>query len=82
MRTILNPIEYEYIFDAVRVITFELGLRFLTDHLAGNIYFKAKDNEHNLRRSIVQFRLMESLEMQEKEVRELVSALKDKNERV
>ena len=82
MRTILNPIEYDYIFDAVRVITFELGLRFLTDHLAGNIYFKAKDNEHNLRRSIVQFRLMESLEAQEKEVRELVSALRDKNERV
>ena len=82
MRTILNPIEYEYIFDAVRVITFELGLRFLTDHLAGNVYFKAKDDEHNLRRSIVQFRLMESLEAQEKEVRELVSALRDKNERV
>ena len=76
MHTILNPIEYEYIFDAVRVITFELGLRFLTDHLAGNIYFKAKDDEHNLRRSIVQFRLMESLEAQEKEVRELVRELR------
>ena len=82
MRDVLSSIEYDYIFDAVRVITFELGLRFLTDHLAGNIYFKAKDNEHNLRRSIVQFRLMESLEAQEKEVRELVSALRDKNERV
>ncbi len=82
MRGVLNPIEYEYIFDAVRVITFELGLRFLTDHLAGNVYFKVKDNEHNLRRSIVQFRLMESLEAQEKEVRELVCALRDENEKI
>ena len=82
MHGVLNPIEYDYIFDAVRVITFELGLRFLTDHLAGNIYFKVKDNEHNLRRSIVQFRLMESLEDQEKEVRELVRKLRDENERV
>ena len=79
MREVLNPIEYDYIFDAVRVITFELGVRFLTDHLAGNVYFKATDREHNLRRSIVQFRLMESLEAQEKEIRELVRELRIEN---
>ena len=82
MQEVLNLIEYDYIFDAVRVMTFELGLRFLTDYLAGNVYFKVKDNEHNLRRSIVQFQLMESLEAQEKEVRELVCALRDENERI
>ena len=72
MHEVLVPADYDYIFDAARVITFELGLRFLTDHLAGNVYFKARDREHNLRRSIVQFRLMESLETQEEEVRALV----------
>lgn len=79
MHQVLNPIEYDYIFDAVRVMTYELGLRFLTDHLAGNIYFKATDQEHNLRRAIVQFRLLESLEAQEEEVRELVRALRIEN---
>jgi hypothetical protein len=72
MRSVLLAADYDYIFDAVRVITFELGLRFLTDHLAGNVYFKVKDSEHNLRRAIVQFRLMESLEAQEVEVRAIV----------
>ena len=76
MHGVLNPIEYDYIFDAVRVMTYELGLRFLTDYLAGNVYFKATDKEHNLRRSVVQFRLLESLEAQEEEVRELVRELR------
>ncbi len=72
MRSVLREADYDYLFDAVRVITFELGLRFLTDHLAGNVYFKAKDDEHNLRRAIVQFRLMESLEAQENAVRKVI----------
>jgi Ser/Thr protein kinase RdoA (MazF antagonist) len=72
MRSVLLDADYDYIFDAVRVITFELGLRFLTDHLAGNVYFKVKDSDHNLRRASVQFRLMESLEAQEVEVRAIV----------
>ncbi len=72
MRSVLREADYDYLYDAVRVITFELGLRFLTDHLAGNVYFKAKDDEHNLRRAIVQFRLMESLEAQEDAVRKVI----------
>jgi Phosphotransferase enzyme family len=76
MRSVFADAEYDYIFDAVRVITFELGLRFLTDHLAGNVYFKVKDGDHNLRRAIVQFRLMESLEGQEDAVRKMVEGFR------
>jgi hypothetical protein len=67
-------VEYDLIYDAVRLITFELGLRFLTDHLAGNQYFKVTYPEHNLHRAMVQFRLMESLEEQEKAVRAIVAS--------
>jgi hypothetical protein len=47
---------------SVRVITFELGLRFLTDHLRGDTYFKVAYPEHNLHRARVQFRLLTGIE--------------------
>jgi Ser/Thr protein kinase RdoA (MazF antagonist) len=73
--SMLEPAELEHIYDAVRLIAFELGLRFLSDHLAGNVYFRAEDPEHNLRRSLVQFRLTESIEAQESAIRSLVKRL-------
>jgi len=47
---------------SVRVITFELGLRFLADYLRGDTYFKVKYPTHNLHRARVQFKLLESIE--------------------
>jgi len=47
---------------SIRVITFELGLRFLADYLRGDTYFKVKYPTHNLHRARVQFRLLESIE--------------------
>jgi len=68
--------DYEYVYDAVRLIAFELGLRFFTDYLEGNVYFKTKDAEHNLRRALVQFRLTESIEAQSEAIRAIVAALR------
>lgn len=76
MKAILTAVDYDFIYDAVRLITFELGLRFLTDHLAGNHYFKVTYPEHNLHRAMVQFQLMESLEQQENNLRKLIEAHK------
>lgn len=64
--------EYAYLFDATRLIAFELGLRFFTDYLAGNVYFKAKHQDHNLKRALVQFRLTESIEAQEASIRSII----------
>ncbi len=47
---------------SVRVITFELGIRFLADHLRGDTYFRVAHAAHNLHRARVQFRLLESIE--------------------
>ena len=63
-RDFLTEIDYAYLYDAIRLITFELGLRFFTDYLAGNVYFKARRPEHNLARALVQFKLTESIESQ------------------
>jgi hypothetical protein len=51
-------------------------VRFLTDHLEGNPYFKVHRPDHNLQRALVQFRLTESIEAQESELRALVEALR------
>ena len=68
--------DYAVLYDAVRLITFELGLRFYTDALAGNRYFKAVDPEHNLRRAMVQFRLVERIEARERAIRAIVDELR------
>jgi hypothetical protein len=58
------------------VITFELGLRFFTDYLAGNKYFTVKYPEHNLLRSLVQFRLLESIEAQASVIENIIQLSK------
>ncbi len=50
---------------AVKVITFELGIRFLADYLRGDTYFRIKYPSHNLLRARVQFRLLECVEASE-----------------
>jgi hypothetical protein len=65
--------DYAHVYDSVRLIAFELGLRFFTDHLEGNVYFKARHREHNLHRALVQFKLVESIEAHEHEIRALVA---------
>jgi len=71
----LGQNDYLYLYDATRLIAFELGLRFFTDYLAGNVYFKAKHQEHNLARALVQFQLTKSIESQEADIRTLIDAL-------
>ena len=72
----LNNHDFDYIYDAIHLITFELGLRFLTDYLASNIYFKINRPDHNLHRAQVQFKLVESIEQQETSIRAIVERLR------
>jgi hypothetical protein len=44
------------------VIAFETGLRFLTDHVAGDLYFRIERPNQNLDRCRNQFRLLTALE--------------------
>ncbi len=71
----LTPSDYAYLFDAIRLLPLELGLRFLTDYLAGNVYFKVHYPEHNLARALVQFQLAASIESQEATLRRMIQDL-------
>ncbi len=73
MRAIISDQEKNYIYDAVRLIAFELGLRFFTDYLQGNMYFKTTYPEQNLNRALVQFQLTQSIENQESAIKKLLA---------
>lgn len=55
---------------APRYITLMLGVRFLTDHLRGNRYFRVTAPGDNLRRVGEQFALLEDMERKESQLRE------------
>jgi Ser/Thr protein kinase RdoA (MazF antagonist) len=71
-RVFLTPSDIDYLPDAIRLIPFELGLRFLADYLNGNVYFKVKWPEQNLLRAETQFRLTASIEAQLSAIRALI----------
>ncbi len=63
-RPFLNGAEVAHLAVSGAVITLEIGLRFLSDFLAGDVYFKTKRPGHNLDRAANQFALVRSLEAQ------------------
>lgn len=69
----LTEADRRYLYDSIRLITFELGLRFYADYLAGNVYFKVKHDLQNLERARVQMRLCESIEAREGQIRRALS---------
>ena len=64
-----------YLYDSIRLLPFELGLRFFQDYLAGNVYFKTTQPAQNLNRARVQFRLCESIEARERSIRNVLKRL-------
>ncbi len=75
-REFLTENDFFYIYDSIRLIAFELGLRFFTDYLKGNVYFKTRYPEHNLFRALVQFKLTKSIESQERAIRNIIHELR------
>ena len=71
----LTPAEKQFLPFSGKLITFEIGLRFLTDFLAGDTYFKVHRDGHNLDRCRTQFKLVESIEQQEEKMNQLVEAI-------
>ncbi len=57
---------------SVRLMTLECGMRFLTDYLMGDQYFRISREGHNLDRCRTQFRLVEEMEAQFSEMKRIV----------
>jgi Ser/Thr protein kinase RdoA (MazF antagonist) len=68
--------DYHYLYAAIQLIPFELGLRFYTDYLEGNRYFKVIEPEQNLQRAAGQFQLCKSIMAQESAIKTLIEQLK------
>ena len=68
----LSPADRRHLYDCIHLIPLELGLRFLADHLAGDVYFNVRHPGHNLRRALVQFKLAESIEAREPAIRKVL----------
>ena len=69
--------DYRYLYAAIQLIPFELGLRFYTDYLEGNRYFKVTEPKQNLQRATDQFQLCESIMAQESAIKILIEQLQN-----
>ncbi|HID69453.1 MAG TPA: aminoglycoside phosphotransferase family protein [Desulfobacterales bacterium] len=69
--TLLTHVDRELIYDGVKAIAFELGLRFFTDYLQGGIYFKCKTPEETLQKALVQFMLLQDIIAKKKAINNL-----------
>ncbi len=61
IQDVLMPADVEYLYPAIALLPFELGLRFLTDYLQGNVYFSVDTPRQNLERSVAQFQLCQDI---------------------
>jgi hypothetical protein len=68
----LTPAEKKYLVFGGTLITFEQLIRFLTDYLAGDVYYKIHRPDHNLDRSRTQMKLVQSITEQEETMNDLV----------
>jgi aminoglycoside phosphotransferase (APT) family kinase protein len=73
----LTKDEKQHLAFAGKLITFEQGIRFLADYLAGDRYYKVHREGQNLDRCRTQFKLVESIEQQEEQMNLLIGKLLD-----
>lgn len=69
----LTEAEIEYMPLGAKMMTLECGMRFLTDYLDGNIYFKTAYPEHNLVRCRTQFALVADMERKFDQMKEITN---------
>ena len=71
----LTQTEIDQLAFSAKLMTFECGMRFLTDYLNGDTYFKTAYPEHNLVRARNQFALVADMERKMDQMEALIAAL-------
>ena len=64
--------EIDHLAFSAKFMTFIIGLRFFTDHINGDSYYKIQFPGHNLRRARTQFKLLESMEQEFEKMRKII----------
>ncbi|MBN2499671.1 MAG: aminoglycoside phosphotransferase family protein [Anaerolineales bacterium] len=73
-RDFLTPTEIDHLPFSAILMTLECGLRFLADHINGDVYFKTRRPHHNLDRARTQFKLIQDMETHFAEMVQIVAA--------
>jgi len=71
-RDFLTPLEIDHLAFAARLITLEQGIRFLTDYMNGDIYYRIHRPDHNLDRCHTQIKLVQDMEMVEEGMNQVI----------
>lgn len=69
----LNAQEIEHLTEGAKIVIYMQAIRFLTDYLNGDIYYKTSCEDHNLLRAKNQFALLENLLKKRKECKNLLN---------
>lgn len=77
MKDSLSEREIELLPFSAKLLTYECGIRFLTDYLNGDTYFKTSYNQHNLDRARNQFKLVQDIANKEEKLKEIIKKISD-----
>ena len=72
-RDFLTPAEVDLLPFSARLMTLECGMRFLADHLNGDVYFKIHRENHNLDRCRTQFKMVADMERKRDQMERMVA---------
>ena len=72
-RGLLGPGDLAVLYDSIRLLPYELALRFLTDHLEGDRYFRVAYQGQNLEKARIQLDLLADIESRETAIRRLIA---------
>lgn len=70
----ITPLERAQLVEGARIMTLQQGVRFLTDHLAGDVYFRVERRGQNLDRARAQFTLVDRLETRRRELEAVLAS--------
>lgn len=71
----LNDVEKDYLAFAPKLITYTMAVRFLTDYIDGDIYYKIHHEHHNIQRARAQLKLVRSMEEQYGDMQRIIKKI-------
>jgi len=73
LKDVLTQTEIDHLVFGGKIMTFMIGLRFLTDFLEGDVYYKTSKPNHNLDRCRTQFKLLTEIENKKEILQQIIN---------
>jgi hypothetical protein len=75
MKDVLTPAEIETLAFSARLMTYIMAVRFFTDYLMGDIYYKTDYPAHNLVRTRNQLALLQAMETAKENMESIIETI-------